>query len=189
MNCPGCWRPISFDEKYAKVVSCPYCNSILEFWSWELNKIWEQSDFIEFPSIFKVWKELEWKWKKVYVKGQLRYEYDWGFFDKFFVIIDGKEYFIEEDDWTTKLLKDWPWQNLSISLLDKEVWKYINIWWIEVFVQETGTFKLVNIKWIVNNTLIPGKDYEYLDWIVDWKMIYIEKEVWANKVRVLKEVK
>jgi len=168
MNCPWCWRPISFEEKYAKVISCIYCNSVLEFWAWELTKIWEQSDFIEFPSIFKVWKELEWKWKKVYVKGQLRYEYDWGFFDKFFVIIDEKEYFIEEDDWNTKLLKDGSWQKSALKLLNKEVWKYSSIWWAEIFVQESGIFKLINIKWIVNNTLIPGKDYEYLDWIVDW---------------------
>jgi len=188
MNCPSCWRPIPFEEKYLKVASCPYCNSVLEFgWS-ELTKIWEQWDFIDFPSIFKVWKEVEWEWNKVYVKWQLRYEYDWGFFDKFFVIIEWKEYFIEEDDWTKTLLIDWEWKEADITLIDKWVWENINIWWKEVFVSETGIFKLVNIKWFVNNVLIPWKEYEYLDGIIDWKVIHIEKEVWEKRVRIIKEV-
>lgn len=189
MNCPSCWRPIKFEEKYSKVVSCPYCNSILEFWKSELTKIWDQSEFIEFPTIFKVWKELDWKWKKVYVKWQLRYEYNGWFFDKFFVIIDWKEYFIEEDDWDSKLLIDWKWQHSGETIMDKPVWENITLWWIEIFVQETGLLKLTNIKWFVNNSLIPWKEYEYLDWIVNWKMIFIEKEIGSDRIRFIKEVK
>lgn len=189
MNCPNCWRPIKFEEKYAKVVSCPYCHTISEYWSWELTKLWEQSDFIEFPSIFKVGSEVEWDWKNVYVKWQLRYEYDWGFFDKFYVIIDWKEYFIEEDDGTNTLLIDWKWHDSTETLMDKPVWEKTNIWWLDVFIQETGLLKLVNIKWFVNNTLIPWKEYEYLDWIVGWKVMHIEKEVGNNRIRILNEVK
>lgn len=188
MNCPSCWRPIEFEEKYSKVVSCPYCNTVLEFGWFELTKIWEQWDFIDFPSLFKVWKDLDWKWKKVYVKWQLRYEYDGWFFDKFFVIIDWKEYFIEEDDWTQKLLIDWKWQKSKETIMDKPVWENITLWWKSVFVQETWIFKLVNIKWFVNNILVPGKEYEYLDWIIDWKMYYVEKEIGDEKIRILKEV-
>jgi hypothetical protein len=189
MNCPSCWRPIEFEEKYSKVLSCMYCNTILEFWSWELTEIWKQSNFIEFPSIFKVWKEVEWNSKKVYVKWQLRYEYDWGFFDKFFVIIEWKEYYIEEDDGSTKLLSEWKWQKSNETIMDKKVWQYTNILWNNIFVQETWLFKLVNLKWFVDNYLVPWKSYEYLNWIIDWKMVYIEKEEWRDRIRVINEVK
>ena len=187
-NCPSCGRPIKFEEKYARIIACPYCNSILEFGTQELTKIWEQGEFIEFPSQFVVGKETLWNWKKVYVKGQLRYEYDWGFFDKFFVIIDGKEYYINEDDWTIKLLQDWKWQDSTETLLDKPVWEVVNLFWKKIFVQESWLFKLVSMKGFVNNVLIPGKEYEYLDWIIDWKMYYFEKIIWEDKVRVNKEV-
>jgi hypothetical protein len=30
-NCPSCGRPIKFGEKYARILACGYCNSILEF--------------------------------------------------------------------------------------------------------------------------------------------------------------
>lgn len=187
-NCPSCGRPIKFDEKYARVVACGYCNSILEFWSWELSKIGEQAEFIDFPSQFIVGKETDWKGKKVYVKWQLRYEYDWWFFDKFFVIIDWKELYINEDDWKIILLKNWKWNKSSETLLDKPVWENIELFWKNIFVQESGLLKLSSMKGFVNADLIPWKEYEYLDWITDWKMYYIEKEIWADKIKVSKEI-
>lgn len=187
MNCPSCWRPIKFDEKYSKVISCQYCNTILEFWWSELSQIWQQSEFIEFPTIFKVWSIVFWNWKKINVKWQLRYEYDWWFFDRFFVIIDGKELFIEEDDWQKKTIIDTGWKQSLDTILDKEVWSNTIIWWQEIFIQETWIHKLVNIKWYVNDIFIPWKEYEYLDWILNWKVIRIEKEIWNDRIRMMKE--
>ena len=84
-NCPSCGRPIEFEEKYAKIVACPYCNSILEYGKWEFTKIGEQWYFIEFPSQFKVRKDLNFRWMEIFVAWQLRYEYDWWFFDDLMV--------------------------------------------------------------------------------------------------------
>ncbi len=189
MNCPSCWRPIQFEEKYTRILSCNYCNTVLEFWRWELTKIWEQSEIIEFPSIFNVWKETQWNWKIIYVKWQLRYEYDWWFFDKFFVLIDWKQFHIKEDDWMITLTKEWNWQTSEESLLNKEPWINYNILWKDYFIQEVWTLKLVNIKWFVDKPLIPWKDYEYLDAIKDWKMYFLEKEIWTGKIRINEEVK
>ena len=161
-NCPSCGRPVKFEEKYARIMTCGYCNSILEFWSWELNKVWEQAEFINFPSEFIVWKTVEWKGRKVYVKWELRYEYDWGFFSEFFVEIDWKTYYLEEDDWMQKLIKNWKWQKSNMSILDKPVWEKVEIAGADIFVQETGIFTLVGLKWFVNTELIPWKQYEYL---------------------------
>jgi hypothetical protein len=187
-NCPSCGRPIKFEEKYSRIVACPYCSSILEFWKWELTKVWEQWEFIEFPSQFEVWKQIDWEWKKVYVKARLRYEYDWGFFDEFFVEINGKTYYILEDDWNIKIIKNWDWQKSDLWLLDKKVWESVDILGKNIFVMETGIFKLTWIKWFVNSLLIPWKDYEYLDWIFWWKMFFIEKEIWTDRIRISEEI-
>jgi hypothetical protein len=187
-NCPSCGRPIKFEEKYTKIVVCPYCNSILEFWNEELTKVWEQWEFIEFPSQFIVGKETEWQDKKVKVKWELRYEYDWGFFSEFFVEINWKNYYILEDDWNIKLIKNWNWEKSNLSLLDKEVWNTIEILWKKIFVMETWIFKLTWIKWFVNTLLIPWKNYEYLDWIFWWKMFFIEKEIWTDRIRINEEI-
>lgn len=187
-NCPSCGRPINFEEKYSRILACGYCNSILEFGMWELNKVWEQSEFIDFPSQFIVWKETIWEWKSVYVKGQLRFEYDWGFFDKFFVTINWKEFYITEDDWTQKLLTNWKWQESTETLIDKPVWETINIFLKDIFIQESGLHKLSSMKGFINYNLIPWKEYEYLNWLIDWKIYYFEKEIWKNKIRINKEV-
>ena len=154
MQCPKCWRPIKFEEKYAKVVACPYCNSILEFGTGELTIIGEQWDFIDFPSIFIVWKEVEYEWKKVYVKWQIRYEYDWWFFDKFFVIIDWEEFYIKEDDWLIKMIKGWNFVKNDFTLIDKIAWENIVLDEKQLFIQEVWILKLVNLKWFIKNHLI-----------------------------------
>lgn len=188
MQCPSCWRRISYEEKFTKILSCGYCNSILELWAWELTKIWEQTEFIDFPSIFEVWKTIDYHGKKISVKGQLRYEYDWGFFDKFYVEIDGKMMYIREDDGNITFSEDGKFQNGTITLIDKPAGSKINLWWKDLFVQEVWTFTLISMKGSVKNMLIPGKKYEYLDGIYNNKMYFLEKEIWADKLRICKQI-
>ena len=188
MQCPSCWRPISFDEKYAKVVACPYCNSILEFWEWELSKIWEQWYFIEFPTQFVVWQETKFKWKDLYVKGQLRYEYDWGFFDKFLCIVDGKAFYLKEDDWIISIVLDWKFEKNSLRFTDKEAWDNFEYDWKKMYIEEIWVFKLVNIKWFVDEILIPGKEYEYLNAVSGWKKYFFERESETWRIRLIREI-
>lgn len=187
-NCPGCGSPIDFEEKYSKVISCKYCNWILEFGGWELSKIWEQWVFIDFPTIFEIGRNIEYNAKNIYVKWQLRYEYDGWFFDKFYVNIDWKESYIKEDDGIITILSIWGWQNSSIHLLDKTVWDIFEFVWEEIFIQEKGTFKLTNLKWSINEILIPWVEYEYLDWVSKWKMVYLEKPINEDKIRISREI-
>ena len=188
MQCPSCWRPINFEEKYAKAIACPYCNSILEFGGSELTKVWEQWYFIDFPSVFVVWKEVEYLWKKIYIKWQLRFEYDGWFFDKFYAIVDWKEIYIREDDGTIKfsILENTIISDLT--LVDKVPWENLNFEGKDLFIQEVWVFKLVNLKWFVKNLLIPWKEYEYLDWIYNWKMYFLERDTKEWKIIINKEI-
>ncbi len=188
MQCPSCWRPVSFDEKYAVVISCPYCNSILEFWNKELSKIWDQGFFIDFPSIFEVWKETEFMGKKVYVKWQLRYEYDWGFFDRFFVEIEAKPYYIRQDDGTIKIEKESNLKKDDLTLIDKVAWWNLFFDNKNFFIEEVWVFKLVNLKWYVKNHLIPWREYEYLNLVYNWKNYFFERDTLWKKLRISEEV-
>lgn len=188
MQCPSCGRPIQFEEKYTKILSCSYCNSILEFWWSELTKIGEQSEFIEFPSIFQVWKNCEYEWKKIFVIWQVRYEYDGGFFDKFYANVDGQQMYIREDDGKVTFSEDGKFQKGTLTLIDKVPWTKLDLWWKDLFIQEVWTFRLVSLKWSVQNNLIPWKDYEYLDGSYNGKMYFLEKEIWADSLRICKQI-
>ncbi len=187
-QCPSCGRPIKFEEKYTKIISCLYCNSILEFGGSELIKIGEQSEFINFPSLFEVGKTIEYKGKKIDVKWQLRYEYNGWFFDKFFVVTQGKEMFVREDDGTVVFSQDWVFKQSSLTLLDKEPGTVFQISGKDIFIQEVWEFELVSMKGWVKNSLIPWKKYEYLDGLVDGKMYYFEKEQWSDMLRISQEI-
>ncbi len=188
MQCPGCGRPIDFEEKFAKVIACKYCNSILEFGQWELTKIGEQGDFIEFPSLFQVWKIIDFKWKKINVKWQMRCEYDGGFFDIFYVQIDDKNYYIREDDGTYSITQKAKFEENSVSLIDKIAGSTFEFKDASFYIEEVGIFKLTSIKWYVNTKLIPGREYEYLTGIYRWSKYFFEKNTQENMLRVFKEV-
>jgi len=188
MQCPSCGRPIEFEEKYTKIVSCKYCNSILEFWGSELTKIWEQSEFIDFPSIFQVGKDCEHKWKKISVKWQVRYEYSWGFFDKFYASVDWKEMYIREDDGTVTFSEDGKFKDWNLTLIDKVAGTILKLWEKELFIQEVWVFKLISIKGSVMNNLIPWREYEYLDGVYNGKMYFLERDIWVNKLRICKQL-
>lgn len=189
MNCPNCGRPINFDEKYAKVVACPYCNSILEFGAGELIKTWEQGDFIIFPSIFELWKITEYQNKKILVKWQIRYETDAGFFDDFFVEIDSKPFYIRENDGHISFIIEAKNGPDSLTLADKIAGMTLSYNSASFYIEEVGIFKLVNLKGFVSTKLEIWKEYEYLVGIFDWKKYFFEKESGSDVLRITKELK
>ncbi len=179
---------MTFDEKYAKVIACPYCNSLIEFWEWELTKIGEQGYFIEFPTQFKVWENIVFQWKNIFVKWQLRYEYDGGFFDEFFVEIDGKWYYIKEDDGLISVLEEAKIETSELTLVDKIAWWNLEYNWQKLYIEEVGIFKLVNLRGFVATKLAIGKEYEYLVGIFEGKKYFFEKESGNKTLRISREL-
>ena len=188
-NCPSCWRSIEFEEKYSKVVSCQYCNSILEFWTWELSKIWEQGAFIDFPSEFQVWKTIDWKWQLVRVQGQARYEYEWWFYDDFFVLSGSNKYILRQDDGMIKRYTIAQELQQDIDMNSYKVGEKGLFWSKEIFIQETWLVHLVSMKWQWYTNSYPGKSYNYVDGIIDGHLVYIEKQTDGKDIRILVEEK
>ncbi|ATU05257.1 hypothetical protein BKN14_02260 [Candidatus Gracilibacteria bacterium HOT-871] len=187
MQCPNCGRPIAFDEKYAKVVSCPYCNSILEFGGGELTKVGEQGIFIEFPSQFSVGKQTEFKGKNIYIKGQLRYEYDGGFLDEYFTEVDGKVFFIREDDGIITVYSELEAKKVNIDISLDLVGNNLEYDGQKFYVEEVGIIKLTNIKGFVNTKIVPGREYQYLIGVSNGKRYNFEKDLKTGEFRVFKE--
>lgn len=188
MNCPSCGRPIHFEEKYAKVVACPYCNSILEFGSGELTKTWEQGDFIAFPSIFELWKITEYQNKKILVKWQIRYETDAGFFDDFFVEIDWRAFYVREDDGQISFLIEAKNEKDSLTLVDKIAGMTFSYNSANFYIEEVGIFRVANIRGFVSTSLQIGVDYEYLTAITGGKKYFFEKNSATGHLKIWQEL-
>ncbi len=164
-------------------------SSVLEFGGGELNKIWEQNAFIDFPSQFQVWKQGLFNGEKVQVKGQLRYEYEAWFHDDFFVIIDWQEFILRQDDGSTKKYKLVQELDKDIDMSSYKSWQNSVFWSKDIFIQETGILKLSSVKGYINMQILPGKSYQYVDGIIDGHMVYIEKQTDSWNIRILLEQK
>lgn len=187
-QCSSCGSPIDFDAKYARVVSCKYCNTVMEFWSGELTIIWQQSEFINFPSIFTVGSITQYAGKNIFVHGLIRYEYDWWFFDVFFVEIDGKKLFIQEDDGTITFFQESDWIDVPFELDLSMIGKTLVVDGDNYFIQEVWVLKVVHIKGSIDSFFIPHKEYEYYDGSIKGNQIFIKRNPETKKIRVGKEV-
>ncbi len=187
-QCPSCGSPIEFDAKYARIVSCVYCHTVLEFGTGELTIVWQQSEFIDFPSIFIVGSTTPYKGKNIFVHGLIRYEYDGGFFDVFFAEIDGKKLFIQEDDGSITFFQESDWVDAPFELDLSMVGKSLVIDGSNYFIQETWVQKVVNIKGSIDSLFVPNKEYEYYDGTTNGNQIFIRRNPETKQIRVGKEI-
>lgn len=187
-QCPSCGSSIEFDAKYARVISCKYCQTVLEFGTGELTIVWQQSEFIDFPSIFTVGSTTQYSGKDIFVHGLIRYKYDWWFFDVFFVEIDGKKLFIQEDDGTINFFQESDWIDAPFELDLSMIGKTLVVDGDNYFIQEVWVLKVVNIKGSIDSFFVPNKEYEYYDGSTKGNQIFIKRNPETKKIRVGNEV-
>ena len=107
----------------------------------------------------------------------------------FFVEIDGKGYYIKEDDGQISFLEEAKVEKLELSLVDKIAWENFDYNWQKLYIEEVGIFKLVNLKGFVATKLVIWKEYEYLVGIFEGKKYFFEKELGSDFLRINRELK
>lgn len=188
-KCPSCSAPVTFNQKEANIISCDYCSTILNFSHWELKEIWNIWEFINFPSPIAVWKPYSFNGIKYNVKGEIRYEYLWGFFNKYMLEKDGRYYYLSEDDRIYKLTKESEWKKLSTPFNVPKVGTKVTYKNKEFTIIETGELNVWGIKWSIINTILPWKKYYYIDMLNSWEYFGLELDEEKMYVREINEIK
>lgn len=144
---------------------------------------------IQFPSIFEVRKITPWQEKDVEVIGQIRYEYDGGFFNLFFASCQGKKYYIREDDGDIKFFRVQQFVWSEVDLQSAEVGKNIDIWKYNFFIQETGVYRITSLKGRIGHDILPGRTVYYINTYFDGKDIFFQQDIETKKITSFLEVK
>ena len=102
-NCSSCGAPIEITNRFSKVIVCSYCNTHHKVKVDGLDPSGKHPKLAEFPSLFKVGCRGTILEKPFIANGRLRYKYDGGFYDEWFIDYNGDPAWITEDEGTYTL--------------------------------------------------------------------------------------
>jgi hypothetical protein len=98
-NCGNCGAPLSVESAYTKSIICPYCDTTNAIEDKGLNPQGKMAKLSEAPSIFAIGRTGAIKGKKFRVLGRLRYGYEDGFWDEWFLAFDdGRMGWVTEEE-------------------------------------------------------------------------------------------
>lgn len=103
MNCASCGAPVEIKNRFSKVFICGYCGSHLKVSEGGLDIAGKYPKLADFPSIFHIGASGTILGKPFAALGRMRYRYDGGFFDEWFVDLDGDKAWLTEDEGTYTL--------------------------------------------------------------------------------------
>ncbi len=98
-TCPSCSAPLEVAHRFTKLVICAYCNQASLVTPSGLDPSGEQVPLADFPSRFAIGKSGTLNGETFTVLGRLRYGYEGGFWDEWFLSFsDGKKRWLQEDE-------------------------------------------------------------------------------------------
>jgi hypothetical protein len=106
MNCASCGAPVEIVNRFSKVLVCGYCGTHLKVSDGGVEIAGKYPKLADFPSIFQVGSRGTILGKPFTALGRMRYKYQGGHFDEWFVEYDGDKAWFTEDDGTYTLYTD-----------------------------------------------------------------------------------
>ena len=173
-NCTSCGAPIEVKNRFSKVIVCQYCNTHLKVGDNGLDPAGKHPKLADFPSIFSVGCRGTILGKPFAALGRMRYKYDGGFFDEWFMEYDGETAWVTEDEGACSLYTDLfeaadipdigslkPGQNITVG--DKRI-----------MIKEKGAAVVEGGEGELGFYVEPGSKITYVDGISDGKKVSIE---------------
>ena len=89
--CPGCGAPLAPHFRYAKLVTCAHCDSLVFLEDGAARSAGKRSVMADWPTLFTLDNVFEYRgWRFVPV-GHLRYDYAHGFWDEWWVLDQARD--------------------------------------------------------------------------------------------------
>ncbi len=174
MNCTSCGAPIEAKNRFSKVLVCEYCGTHLQVKENGFDEKGKYPKLVEFPSIFSVGARGTILGKPISVLGRMRYKYDGGHYDEWFVDYDGGTAWVTEDEGTFTLFTEMV-EAVDLTDIDSiRAGQMIQVGDMNVMVKEVGEAVVEGGEGELLFYVEPGSEIVYIDGIADGKKISIE---------------
>ena len=174
LQCTSCGAPIEIKNRFSKVVVCEYCGTHHRIQEDGLAASGTHAKLAEFPSIFAVGCTGLILEKPFTALGRMRYKYDGGFYDEWFLEYDSGTAWLSEDEGTYTLFTD---MVEAVDFPDPSsirAGQTITVGDHKVMVREKGEAVVEGGEGELLFYVEPGTPVSYIDGISEGKKISIE---------------
>ncbi len=173
-SCPSCGGPLTLESRFSKMVICPYCGQTCLVSAAGLDPTGQTGTLADFPSMLAIGAKGTLRGEPFHVLGRLRYKYDDGFWDEWFIQLGGRFIWLQEDEGTfTSFAKETITAELP-AFGDIQVGKSLNVNGRQIFVTEKNEAMIAGGEGELRFSIKPGERVDYVDGTADGKVISIE---------------
>jgi len=174
MNCASCGAPVEIKNRFSKVFVCGYCGTHLKVSETGLDIAGKYPKLAEFPSIFHVGSKGTILGKPFSALGRMRYKYQGGYYDEWFIDLDGEKSWFTEYEGTFTLYTDL-FEAVDIPDVNGiKAGQNIIVGEKKVMVKEKGRAVVEGGEGELYFYVEPGSDVVYLDAVSEGKKVSIE---------------
>jgi len=174
MNCTSCGAPVEIKNRFSKVFVCEYCGTHLHVKDDGFEAKGKFPKLTNFPSVFTIGARGKILDKAISVLGRMRYKYDGGFYDEWFVDYDGETAWVTEDEGTYTLFTEMV-EAVDLKNIDSiRAGEMLKVGDLNVMVKEIGDAVVEGGEGELLFYVEPGVEIVYIDGIADGKKVSIE---------------
>lgn len=183
INCGSCGAPLEIKSAFTKSIVCEYCETTNVIDDQGVNPTGKMAKLSEAPSIFSIGRTGTIKGKKFEVLGRLRYGYDEGFWDEWFLEFqDGHAEWVTEEEGECSIFKKelitQPIENID-SL---RVGQFVQVEGKRVFLTEISDATIMGGEGELYYRVIPGKEVVCMEGNAGGQLVSIE--MWPRELEV-----
>lgn len=173
-QCTSCGAPVEIKNRFSKVLVCGYCGTHLRLSGDGFADAGKHPKLAEFPSLFKVGSTGTILGKPFTAMGRMRYNYQGGHFDEWFMDYDGGTAWVTEDEGTYSLYTEVEEALEFPDITAVRAGQNVMIGQKKVMVKEKGNAEVAGAEGELSFYIEPGTKLTYMDGVSDGKKVSIE---------------
>lgn len=173
--CPSCGATLEIQHRFSKVVICVYCGQTSAISSSGLKIEGRQAELLDLDSILSLGAEGDISGTPFKVLGCLRYEYEDGFWDEWFIRLDDKRsIWLQEDEGEFTMFEKETLTSAVDSFGDIRVGQNIEVNGIQVFVTEKNQAEIKGGMGELHFRISPGAQVNCVDGNAGGRIVSLE---------------
>ena len=175
LKCPSCGGPLPIEHRFVRMVACAYCGTTSEITDEGLNPTGKFAKLVPLPTRFQVGLAGKLRGRPFQVLGRVRYQYDEGVWDEWYLAFDdGQPAWLEEDEGELILSQVERLRDPAPPFEQARVGAQFPVNGVAFFVTERCRAKVAGAEGQLFFRAIPGKPVNFLDGNIGGRVAFLE---------------